>query len=824
MSPWSILVRPGQIDTPPTDARRWWLGCGVVLLVLMAWLVNAGTTRPPAISGVHWLGHSFTAGVAAEGRAPLTVTLPDNWTARGLAPRGRGRYDTLFLLDDGAAMTADAVWALRISALCRQHRIRLNGVLLAETRIDHDPPGKMMDALIDVPSRLLYPGAMNHLSLDVSCAQQGGLSSLALAPKNLLQAGFQRDRILHTVIPLALNMATFAFALFLVMLWWLRGEDASIGLLALISVVVGLSNSAYYVADDLMWPVQFTSWLHYTAYVVACTVFGLFIIAFTREPYPRLKRLWQVSLVLMLGLGAAVAVVDPYMVSIRTPVMTVLMLLALPALWVLLRWARKQSGLSAMGIAAASVPMMGTALHDHYMVRMLGDPDARIWAAMGYPLALPGLYMVLAERFSAVVRQIELSNQTLERRVQERTADLAAANTAKSDFLAAASHDLRQPMVAIGLITGMLRERIREPDIKAMTDRLGEAVESMDDLLRRLLDLSRLEAGAVEVHARTVPLQALFDAIHTHEADPARVKGIGLRLRPTTVELDTDPVLLEQILRNLVGNAVRYTQQGRVLVAARRRAGRCDIEVWDTGVGIAPEDQQRIFGDFVRLATPGRMLDGGLGLGLALVQRAARLIDAQVRVRSQPGRGSCFSVSLPLKAGSAMSRRQRRERARASGWQATVPDRPTAVTPPVATRVPPDDRPLDGVKIVLLEDDRAVRLALERRLVAWGAIVIPLASLSDLDDALQRVHAPSLLVTDLSLGDGTGLQAMERAQQAWPGLRTVIITGDTTSTQLHALARCGAPVLHKPFKVEALLRLLMGDAEPAAADAPMMRA
>ncbi len=792
--------------------RQLWLGASVLVMLLVGWYFYLGAMTAATTTEPRWLSHQFTwLGPATDPMAASTrqVSLPDGWKARGLPAQGRGRYDSTFELSSHARLSADMPWAVRIDALCRQHRIAINQVLLATTSPEHHLPGKMTPALIDIPFGALRPG-LNQLRIEVSCAYQGGLTQPAVAPKAELLPGYQRQLIFHTNMPLAMNMAGMAFALFLLMLWWLRGEDASMGLLSAITFVICLSNSAYYIADDLQWSPIFTSWLHYMAYVVASTMFGLFILAFTQTQHPLLKRILTVSLGVLTVLGLVALPYDPQLVTLRAWSQGPMMLMSLPCVVILLRSARRQSPLSLLGFAACSIPMVVLSMHDYYFIRLLGDPSARHWGPVGYPLALPGLYLVLAERFASVMRQIERANQTLERRVAERTADLAAANAAKSDFLAAASHDLRQPMVAIGLITGMLRERARDPDMQAMTGRLSEAVESMEDLLRRLLDLSRLEAGAVEFNPQAVSLQALFNAILTHEMEPAKAKGIALRLRATPIQVHTDPVLLEQILRNLVGNAVRYTDKGRVLVVARRRGHRCLIQVWDTGIGIATQDQRRIFDDFVQLGNPGRNVHGGLGLGLALVQRASRLLGGDIHLRSVPGRGSCFAITLPL----VHSREPRLP------WLQT---RPAPAAPPMAlplappaaamARVADQDRPLVGIKVVILEDDRAVRMALERRLAAWGALVIALSSLAELDNELQRIHQPHLLLTDLSLGDGTGLQAIEKAQGAWPGLRAIIITGDTAAHQLQALADCGAPVLHKPFKVEELLSVLVRHAQ-----------
>lgn len=771
--------------------ERVWVGAAILVALLALGVLEWSLPEPSSHPGVQWLEHRFTW------LSPMTdrmddppsreqiVTLPDGWKSRGLPMVGMGRYASTFLVTAETPLDDENPWSLRIDRLCTEHRIRLNGQLLVTTFPERHTPGQMEPALIDVPTRLLRPGR-NELILDVSCSIQGGLSQPALAPKMDLKSDFALKRQLLITLPLALNIGSLGFAIFLINLWWLRREDASIGLLGAVTIVWALRNCSYYMGYDPGWSLSVSSWLHFNAHVLVANLFGFYAQALTGTHLPWFRRwLWTQQLAFPVIATLALAF-DPHLDMVRSTLQGALLMSGMVSLSLVARYVWQMQLRSVLGFGMGTLAMSASTFHDFVMIRLLGDPMAAYWATVGFPMVLPGLYMVLAERFADAIREVEQINQTLEERVKARTADLAAANAAKSEFLAAASHDLRQPMVAIALTTGLLKDRLKSPDTVAMVSRLSDAVGSMENLLSRLLDLSRMEAGAVDLHPQRVALQPLLSTIIASEFETARLKGIRLRMHPTMAAVWVDPILLEQILRNLIGNAVRYTEHGGVLVAARRRGSRWLIQVWDTGVGIAQADQKRIFDDFVQLKTPGRTSHGGLGLGLALVQRAARLLNAEVRLRSRLGRGSCFSVTLPMAA-------------TPRGHDLRQDDAAPALSP----------TPLQGRKILLLEDDLAVRQALERRLKAWGAFVTPLSSLSDLDDALQRVHAPDLLLTDYSLGDGTGLQAMQRAQAAWPALGTVIITGDTSPARLHALADCGAPVLHKPFKIDELARALL---------------
>jgi CheY-like chemotaxis protein len=297
------------------------------------------------------------------------------------------------------------------------------------------------------------------------------------------------------------------------------------------------------------------------------------------------------------------------------------------------------------------------------------------------------------------------------------------------------------------------------------------------------MDLSRLESGTITPRLQAVPLQPLFDAIDLHEQTAALLKGVHLRFRAQSMSVLSDPVLLDQIVRNLVSNAVRYTERGGVLVSARqRRSGTVLLQVWDTGRGIPVEAQGLVFEEFVQLDNPGRDRSKGLGLGLAIVQRSVRLLGARLSLRSLPGRGSCFTLELPLAA---------------HGADAPAPTPASAL-------------PLLDVSVWLIEDDAAVRDALHTRLQHWGAQVCALTGHADVLRRLETAPTlPALIVSDQRLRDGNGLDcvALIRAR-AGRALPAVIVTGDTAPADLALLAAAGVPVLHKPFGAEALLARL----------------
>jgi signal transduction histidine kinase/CheY-like chemotaxis protein len=383
----------------------------------------------------------------------------------------------------------------------------------------------------------------------------------------------------------------------------------------------------------------------------------------------------------------------------------------------------------------------------------------------------------LADQFNGMAEQLERSYATLEHKVQERTHQLELANLAKSRFLAAASHDLRQPLHALGLFVAQLRTRLDMPDRDRIVERIDAAIAGMNELFNALLDISKLDAGVLTRDLKEFPIQHLLDRLETTFASAAREKALQLRVVPCPSWVRSDPILLERILLNLVSNAVRYTARGGVVVGCRRRPGAVRIDVWDTGIGI-PQDQQRnVFGEFYRLAGAERQGARGLGLGLAIVDRLCRLLDHPVELSSQPGRGSRFSVLVPLAVAVDAPR---------------FSQRPQCITE--------HDR-VAGALIVVIEDDEMVRVGMSRLLQGWGCEVVDagsdegaLASLSGYD------RHPDLVISDYQLAGGkTGLEAIDRLRGALGvPIPALLISGDTTPERLREARASGHLLLHKP--------------------------
>ncbi|HYH18734.1 MAG TPA: hybrid sensor histidine kinase/response regulator [Azospirillum sp.] len=410
-------------------------------------------------------------------------------------------------------------------------------------------------------------------------------------------------------------------------------------------------------------------------------------------------------------------------------------------------------------------------------------------------------------------RALADANARLEQRVEERTADLRTlnqklvaalaekerANQAKARFLSAANHDLRQPFQALRLFHHLLSERLNEPRAVTIAEKMGEALESGEKLLHALLEVATLDAGVVKPKITAVPVAQVLEPVVGEFRDAAAAKGLTVRVRPCGVVVRTDPVLLTRMLRDLVGNAVAYTGSGGILIACRARGQWLRIEVWDTGPGIAPEHLDAIFEDFVQLGNPERDRARGLGLGLAKVRRKAALLGHTVDVRSRPGHGSVFAITVPVAA--------------AEPAADTAAGSPGAEAKAGAPRV-----------ILVVEDDPVQRQGMQLLLETWGHTVTAAADgVAALERLRTATRPPDVIVTDFRLpGPLTGVQVVTRACELTgrpvPG---IILTGDTAPERIREAVATGCRLLHKPFTPEllrdALAALGHGEAAPARA-------
>jgi PAS domain S-box-containing protein len=381
-----------------------------------------------------------------------------------------------------------------------------------------------------------------------------------------------------------------------------------------------------------------------------------------------------------------------------------------------------------------------------------------------------------AGRFSevqAVGRDID-RRRAMEQALAAAKDEAERADHAKTRFLAAASHDLRQPVQSMLLFMSVLKERLgHERAAAAALDAMDQSLDALRLLLDSLLDISRLDAGVIEPQPIDMPLTQLLDRMAAEYEPRAAALGLRFRIVRSTIAVRSDPALLERILRNLIENALRYTRKGGILVGCRGSGDRARIIVADTGIGIARERIDDIFEEFYQLGNPERDRSKGLGLGLAVVRRLSGLLDHTVQVRSRPGSGSIFSIELPL---------------------VRRPPQPA----PRAPRATADE--LHGL-VLVIDDEALIRLGLKAMLESWGHTVVAAGSVGEALQRMEERHRPpDAILADYRLRDGeTGIQAI-RMIEARFGTRppAAMITGDTAPERLAEARASGIQMLHKP--------------------------
>lgn len=385
----------------------------------------------------------------------------------------------------------------------------------------------------------------------------------------------------------------------------------------------------------------------------------------------------------------------------------------------------------------------------------------------------------------------ELQREREEANAARETAE--AANRAKSRFLAAASHDLRQPMHALSLYSAALSGTVTQPRVQKIANNIGVCVDSLDTLFEALLDISKLDAGLIVPQMREVVVQSVLDRLETEFAPQARAKGLELVVGQHAGRIESDPVIVERIVRNLLDNAMRYTPRGSISLDARDVPGGLEISVSDTGIGIPREEQERIFEEFHQIT--GGALNAltriGLGLGLATVRRMVSLLGGTIRLQSVVGEGSTFTLRLFGGSG-ALSHAE--------------PSVPVGTAP---ERVDLRDR-----LVLVIEDDPNARDAMRTLLTSWGCTCRLAATI---DEALEAVRnlpkAPDIVLADYRLANGVnGIDAIRAVAELLGAkldqIRAIIITGATDLRQISEAPGARYPLLQKPLKA-ALLRLEM---------------
>jgi two-component system, sensor histidine kinase len=387
---------------------------------------------------------------------------------------------------------------------------------------------------------------------------------------------------------------------------------------------------------------------------------------------------------------------------------------------------------------------------------------------------------------AAAIRDVT-ERKRVEQALKEARREAEHANLAKSRFLATASHDLRQPLQTLGLLNGALRRMVTDTDCRDVLEQQDQAVDAMSRLLNALLDISKLESGAIKLELTDFEIAPLFEEMRREFAGIAASKGLRLSIDSPRELAHSDPALIGQVLRNLVSNAIKYTPAGSVELRCMRRDTGLRIEVRDTGVGIAADQASLIFDEFYQVGVSPNSSRDGYGLGLSIVQRVARLLEFKIEVSSVPGIGSVFAFELPS--------------ARHAGALAAAP----------SPRVAPDGAGGGAFQLLLVEDEPGVRKAMRMLLKIEGYRITTAASA---DEALACLGSEGadfdLVITDYHLEGGrTGTEVIAAARKILgSGLKAILVTGDTSSAVRELQADAHLRITSKPINSDEFLELV----------------
>ena len=744
------------------------------------------------------------------------VTLPQVEDLEpGASPPVRARYVLPLMLGP-----APGGLSLLIPGLMAHARIAVNGQVLDDRLGDALAPlprSVRRIVWLRVPDAAVRAGA-NTIEIDAAGPEFFSLSPVQVGPSAAIERRYN-DRVLGAFIAPALVATTIACIAACVLVLWVRRRHETIyGYFGLGGLLWGLHSAWSLLPVPLLSGVHYVVWWTsmYSFFVAMLVIFGVRFAGLQWRDFAR--GVWALTLATPLLLYGADAWGALQLAAELSRLASIaLVAIALGAVSVH-AWRHRDPGSLLMLSAGVMSFLLG--LRD-WQVAHAGLDNNPIYLTpyAGLPfIAL--MAWVLVDGFVKATRELESANVSLEQRVAQKSAELRSAlesmreakeaaetaDQAKSRFLAAASHDLRQPIHALGLYLAAIPVEHIGSSERETLQRMGGSLTALDTMLDALLDISRIDAGVIVPDRQPFELEALLRRIGDDQAPAAEAKGLRLVLRGglaagapgggPALQAWSDPVLIERIVRNLVANAVRYTETGGVLLSWRLRVGAApaapswQIEVWDTGRGIADAHHEQVFDEFYRVGDTAADGTNGLGLGLSIVRRLSRLMGLPLRMRSQLGRGTHFMLLLPSTPRPAPARRE------------------VAVAPlPV------------GRWVAVIEDDPEVRAAMRLLLQGWHCHLVEGASLAE---ALQQWHAAGQPVVEAIVADfrlpegGNGLDAIGALRHAFgdPRVPALVVTGDAAPERIRALVAGGVPWVAKPVSAARLRSWLSAALQP----------
>ncbi len=771
----------------------------VLLLVALPAAPSAAAEAPPG-SRVLAAGRFVLDGSAlppTDVSAGTRIVLPDPWPLTHPTASGFAWY----LFEWPLVEPPDGIYALYLPGTNVNAQVFVNETLVGSTGdlTGRRPQSWERAQAFALPFALPHQG-VNRVAIRVYVPEAwlGGLEPIVVGPAAQVRRLVFRDLFTHSIGPALVSVTIIVLGVFILGLW-MRRRDPTYALFGASAILWGVHTLLSQLPSAPIPQPHWSIWWHgmYMAFVCLLCVFCLRFTGVDWRIYRRIVVAFGFAVVPALYAASALDVLGTASVGIRAGGIA----LVVVALYAVARYAIRMRNVESLLLLIAGAVSTAFAVHD-----WLGDRDPytirELWlvpyAALAF-LVLVG--WILVDRFVRALNEAERSNVELEQRVGEKSAALALqlartqeardaaqqADRAKSRFLAAASHDLRQPLHALGLFAAKLPEHVRDDEGARLADRIRHSVDSLDGLLSSLLDISKLDAGAIEPRPRAVALDDLFDRVAGDFAPVALERGLKLAVVPTRRVVHSDPILLERIVRNLVDNALKHTRSGGVVVGARPRGAQVSIEVHDSGPGIPASERARVFEEFYQIGNPERDRSQGLGLGLAIVRRLADLLGHRIEVDTHVGRGSVFRVVA--------------ER-----------DDPVGVPAPETAAGAPGS--LAGRRIVVIDDEEEVRAGTATVLASWGCECIAAANA---DDALLAAggRVPDAVIADWRLAAGaTGLAAIERLRAAFrTAIPAVIVSGASAPDDLARIKASGMPLLHKPVapaRLRSMLAFLTG--------------